>query len=272
LDLTGHYLDEPDRNVWALLIGSFDSLSRILDEADRPPFAAMVRDRLGRAAGRLGWGPAAGEDDLRRQLRGDLMAALGTLGQDSGTQEEAADLYSRMQAGAEVDANVMPAVLGILAHTGEAARYEEFYGRFRRAPDPQEERRYLHALIGFRPADLVNKNLERTLNGDFRAQDAPLLLRSMLTSVHARQAAWEFLKANWPEMRRKYAEIGIRHMWEGVVGLVRPDWEEDVRRYVREAKVELGGRTVEQFLERLHIAVVMRQREGEALSRHLRQF
>jgi puromycin-sensitive aminopeptidase len=272
LDLTGHFLDEPDRNVWTLLIGSFELLSRILDEGDRARFAAMVRARLGPAARRLGWTAAAGEDDLSRQLRGDLMAALGTLGQDSGIQEEAADVYARMQAGAEVDANVIPAVLGILAYTGEAARYEDFYGRFRGTANPQEERRYLLALVGFRPPELVGKNLERTLNGDFRAQDAPLLLRAMLTSVHAREAAWEFLKTGWPEMRGKYAESGIRHMWEGIVGLTRPEWEEDVRRYVAQAKVDLGGRSIPQYLERLHMAVVMRQREGEALSKYLSRF
>ena len=272
LDLTSHFLNEPDRNVWALLIGSLESLSRIVDEGDRARFAAMVRSRLEPAAQRLGWQAAAGEDDLTRQLRGDLMAARGTLGRDSGVQEEAADLYARMQSGAEVDANVIPAVLGILAHAGEAARYEEFYGRFRSAANPQEERRYLLSLVGFRPPELVRKNLERTLNGDFRAQDAPLLVRSMLTSVHAREAAWEFLKTGWPEMRRKYAEIGIRNMWEGIVGLARPEWEDDVRRYVAQAKVDLGGRTIEQYLERLHMAVVMRQRQGEALSKYLRRF
>jgi puromycin-sensitive aminopeptidase len=58
-------------------------------------------------------------------------------------------------------------------------------------------------------------------------------------------------------------------MWSGVTGLARPEWEEDVRSYIAKVKLDLGGRTVEQYLERLHIAVVMRQRDGNALRKYL---
>jgi puromycin-sensitive aminopeptidase len=271
LDLTRHFKGETDPNVWTLVILAFETLARLIDAADRPGFAVLVRGRLAPVVARLGWEPAAGEDDLTRQLRGDVLTAMGTLGDDSGIQEEAADMFARVQSGARVDPNVMPALLAIMAYTGEATRYDEFTRGFRAARDPQEERRYLQSFAAFRPPELVRRTLESTLNGEFRGQDSPLLIARMLLHVHSREAAWEFLKAGWPEMQRKYAEIGIRNMWSGVTGLARPEWEEDVRRYMAKVKLHLGGRTVEQYLERLHIAVVMREREGVALSRYLKE-
>src|SRR3990172_1070994 len=82
------------------------------------------------------------------------------------------------------DPNVLPALIAILAHAGDAARYEEFLGRFRAAATPQEEQRYLYALAGFRQAALLEQTLARTVNGEVRTQDAPFVTRARLLSVH----------------------------------------------------------------------------------------
>ena len=66
-----------------VLVSGLNYVYRALDDEAREPFEALVRDRVGPAAGRLGWEPRAGEDELTRQLRGDLLRALGVLGDDS---------------------------------------------------------------------------------------------------------------------------------------------------------------------------------------------
>src|SRR5439155_10660569 len=82
LELTAAYREETNRNVWDILIGSLAYLDNIVPEDLRPAFERLVRDRLGPAAARLGWAPAAGEPDLTRQLRGMLVGTLGTMGED----------------------------------------------------------------------------------------------------------------------------------------------------------------------------------------------
>jgi len=269
LELTARFRDERDKNVWAVLIGSFSTLNRLITPADRPGLEALVRDRATPALAALGWTPRHGEDELARQLRGDLVRALGTLGNDRDVQARAAELYAAHTRGAAVDPNVLPALIAVLAHAGDAGRYDAFLDRFRKAATPQEEQRYLYALTAFPQPPLVEQTLGRTVNGEIRTQDAPFVARTMLMQVHAREIAWAFVKKQWDTMDRLYPKHGLRRMAEGVIGLATPELEADVHRFFQERKIELGGKTLEQYLEQLRVAVALRQREGAALSRAL---
>ncbi len=273
LDLTARFRSERDRNVWSVLIASFHALNRIVEPADRPRLAAFVRDRLTPAFTELGWTVRADEDELTRQLRGDLARALGTLGDDVAVQAAAAALYAaHVESGRYVDPNVLPALIAILAHAGDAARYDEFLRRFRAATTPQEEQRYLYALAGFRRPELVAQTLTRTVNGELRTQDAPFVARALLTSVHARELAWAFVKNNWDAMDRQYPKQGLRRMTEGVIALATAELERDVHAFFRARKIDFGGKTLAQYLEQLRIAVTLRTREGAALSKYLARF
>ena len=263
LDLTARFRAERDRNVWSILIASFGTLNRIIEGKSRPSLAALVRNRVAPAFAELGWTARPGEDELTRQLRGDLVRALAVLGDDRGVQGRAAELYAR--AAGDVDPNVLPALIGVLAHAGDAARYDDFLKRFKSASTPQEEQRYLYALTAFRQRELLTQTLERTINGEIRTQDAPFVARSLLMSVYGRELAWDFVKSNWDTMDRQYPKAGLRRMAEGVIGLASPEQERDVHAFFRGRNVDFGGKVLEQYLEQLRIAVALREREGQAL-------
>lgn len=278
LDLTARFQAERDRNVWAILVESFHILNRIVDQAGRPGLEALVRDRLGPAVAELGWTPRPGESELTKQLRGDLIRAIGTIGNDKGVQALAAEFFgavtSDLKAGraTALDPNVLPALVATLAHIGGAARYEEFLIRFRTAPTPQEERRYLYALAAFQPQALLERTLASTLNGEIRTQDAPFMIRLVLTSVYGRELAWNFVKANWDRMDQQFPKQGLRRMFDGVSGLATPELERDVHRFVAERKIDFGGKVLDQYLEQLRIAVTFCDRGGATLSRYLAEF
>ena len=63
---------------------------------------------------------------------------------------------------------------------------------------------------------------------------------------------------------------GVRRLCEGVVGLATAEWEREVNAFFQQKNVTLGGRTLDQFLEQLRVAVVLRAREGAALREYLR--
>ena len=273
LDLAARFRDERDRNVWSVLIGSFNTLNRILEPSERRRFEAFVRDRATAAFDALGWTPRTGEDELTRQLRGDLVRALGVLGNDAAVQARAVEVYRAYLADSgAVDPNVLPAVIAVLAHTGDAGRYDDFLRRFRSASTPQEEQRYLYALAGFRDRQLIRQTLERAVNGELRTQDAPFVVRSMLVSVDARELAWDFVKQHWDTMDRLYPKHGMRRLAEGVTGLATPALEADVTRFFAEKKPQFGGKVLAQYLEQLHVAVLLRQRETAALQGYLSKF
>ena len=273
LGLTAQLRDEGDRNVWTAILGALAILNRVIEPADRPRLEALVRDRVGPAASRLGWSARPGESDLFRQLRGDLLRALGILGNDPATQAAAAEQAGRLHdAAGAVDPNVAAAVVPILAHRGGLAEYDEFLARFTRARTPQEEQRYLYALAIFREADLIRRTLEMTLTDTVRTQDAPYLVRAMLLGVHSREQAWAFVKANWEAMEQRFPQGGFRRMCEGITGLVTPALEADVRAHFAARQVSLGGKTLDQYLEQLRVAVVFKEREAAALRDCLSRF
>jgi puromycin-sensitive aminopeptidase len=273
LTLVTRFGAERDRNVWTILLASLGSLNRIIGPAERPGLERYVRALLAPAVADLGWAPRPGEDELTRQLRGDLLRALGTLGNDAAVQAQAAERYAQyLRDSAAVDPNVLPALIAILAYVGDVARYEDFHQRFRTATTPQEEQRYLYALAGFRVPALLERTLERAVNGEIRTQDAPFVVRTMLMSVYARELTWRFVKTHWEQMDRLYPKHGLRRMCEGVIGLTTPELEQDVHAFFRERNVQFGGKTLEQYLEQLRVAVALGEREGHTLATYLQHF
>jgi puromycin-sensitive aminopeptidase len=58
-------------------------------------------------------------------------------------------------------------------------------------------------------------------------------------------------------------------MYEGVTALVSAEWERDVRSFFAERGIVLGGKTLEQYLEQLRVAVRFQERETPALAPYL---
>jgi len=270
LDLTARFTTEQDKNVWAVILDSFSFLNRIVTMEDRPALEGFVRSRLSPAVTSLGWVPQSGESEGTKQLRGDLIGAQGKLGNDSATQKHAAELYGdyRLNATA-VDPNVVPALVAILAHTGDATRYDEFQDRYRTAVTPQEERRYLFSLAAFQPKALVERTLARTISGEIRTQDAPFLVSAVLGNVYGRELAWDFVKTNWEKMDRLFPKQGMRRLCSGISNLATPELERDVRKFFESRKIDLGGKTLDQYLEQLRVVVTVRERDSHALRTYL---
>ncbi len=273
LDLTARFTSERDKNVWAVLLDSFSFLNRIITVENRPSLEAFVRDRIGPAVADLGWVPRSGESELTKQLRGELIGAQGKLGNDPAIQRRAAELYRAYRNNATaVDPNVVPSLVAILAHMGDATRYDEFKEQFHTAATPQEERRYLFSLAAFQPKALLERTLARTISGEIRTQDAPFLVSAILGNVYGRELAWAFVKTNWEKMDQMFPKQGLRRMCGGIVSLATPELERDVRDFFTTREIDLGGKTLDQYLEQLRIAVTVRERDSRALSTYLDRY
>ena len=270
LKLTRYFAQERDKNVWAVLLDSLSFLNRIITADDRPVLEAFVKSLVTPAVDELGWAPQSGDHDQLRQLRGELLGALGKLGNDQQIQEQALAQYERYRLDpAATDPNIVPALVTILAHTGDKARYDEFSERCKKAATPQEERRYLFSLAAFQSPALLARTLARTISGEIRTQDAPFVVSAGLGNVYGRDTAWEFVKKNWDEMDRLFPKQGLRRMCGGIASLATPELEQDVRAFFTSRHIDLGGKTLDQYLEQLRIAVAVREREGAGLQDHL---
>jgi puromycin-sensitive aminopeptidase len=267
------FTNETDRNVWVALLGGLEVLNRYLAPADRPKLQALVRDLIGPSVERLGWERAAGESDLTAQLRGTLIATLGTTGEDKAIQAKARELHAAyVKDRSAVDRDVVPAVIAITAHTGTAEDYELFWSRYKAAATPQEETRYLFNLAGFPDRALMQRTLDRTLaqdaNGapEIRTQNAPFLIGSAMGNLEAGDLAWQFTKAHWDEMVARFPDNTHVRMLAGITALSTPELAAEVEEWVKVPRVKQGQKTLDQHLERLRINLAFRQREGAKLA------
>ncbi len=259
------FKDETDLNVWHALTAPFEYLDMIAGDAVRPALAVAVRELVAPAVERLGWEPRPDEDELTGQLRASLIAALGTLGEDAGVRQRAADYYARyLREPGAVARDLAPALVDILAASGDEQRWREFREAFHRAATPQEEQRYLFALADFRQPALLRRTLELCLSDEVRTQNAPYLLRALLYNTVCRYQAWDFLREHWDEIVRRFPDSALPRMCDGVVALL--DREQEVREFLSPRKEKLGAKLIEQQLERLSVAVEFRRREGSRLA------
>ncbi|MGA2411498.1 MAG: M1 family aminopeptidase, partial [Candidatus Binataceae bacterium] len=263
------FRDEDDINVWRALIGAFSYLDMLATDDQLPAVAAAARKVFAPAFARLGWEPAPGEDELRGQLRATLASALGTIGEDPEVQRRATELYYLWQhEKAVANRDLLPAFVNILAHSGDTARYAEFKQHFKSARTPQEEQRYLFSLANFQHPALLGQTMQMTLNGEVRTQNAPFLMHSLLYNRVSRYDAWAFINANWETMVNRFPDSALPRMCEAIVALVEK--QSEVEAFFAQHKIRLGGKLIDQHLERLEVAVQFRKREGAKLAESLK--
>ncbi len=269
LAATESFRTEGDRHVWTMLGSAFREIHGVVDRGSLAGLARLIRDRAGPAFTALGWNPSDGEGELRRQLRGDLIRLLGTIGEDEEVRVMAAEVAAC--AADDVDPEVAAAVVPVQAATGDETLYETFVQRQDEASTPQEERRYLLARCALPDPGLVVRTLDEALAGRIRTQDGPLVTVAALRNRHARASAWRFVRERWDEMDRTFPAQALRRICLGLDGLADPELEADVRRFFAERRIDLGGRAVDQALERLRVLVAFGEREGTALADFLRR-
>jgi puromycin-sensitive aminopeptidase len=258
---------ETDRNVWVALLSGLEFLHRMLPAADRPKLQQLVRELVSPSVQRLGWERQDGETDLTAQLRGTLIAALGTTGEDKPTQERARELHAAyVNDRSAVDRDVVPAVISIAAHTGDAATYDLFWSRYKAAATPQEETRYLFALANFRDRTLLQRTLDATLTPEIRTQNAPFLIGSLMTNLDGGDLAWAYVKAHWDEMVARYPDNTHVRMLAGITALSTPELAAEIEEFFSVPRVRQGQKTLDQHLERLRINLAFRQRESATLA------
>jgi puromycin-sensitive aminopeptidase len=257
---------DDDRNVWDVVLGALAYLHRAADPALRPAVRRRIRALLRPKADQLGWDPAPNEPGLTRALRGQLIQALGTIGDDEEVRAIAADRFARyLEDRDSLDPNLATPVVEILAYTGGPELYERFLDRYRSAATPQEELRYLMALGGFRDRSLAPRTLEMTLNGQVRTQNSAFVISRVLANLETSDLAWEFIKARWTDILEKLPANTVSRTVSSLPLVMDRQIADDARRFFETAPLKEGRKQIEQTLERQQIAVAFKERAADAL-------
>jgi puromycin-sensitive aminopeptidase len=257
VDLLDSFADEPDLVVWRTILARARDATRLVDaaalDALRTRIATIVRPTFER----LGWDPAIGEDGRERQLRGLVLDALATIGRDDAIAAEAKVRHEREGT----DPDVVAACIAIIADRGGEAEFDDFVHRFESSTTPQEQLRYLYALMQFPTEELVLRAAALASSDAVRSQNGPFLLqRGLKHRVHG-PAVWEFVHRNWRTIDQRFPRTLMARMLEGITWLVDDVTARDVPAFLAEHPVKEGAKVIAQHLERQRIHRALWERE-----------
>lgn len=271
LELIKMFSQEDDINVWSIISSSVHALYLLLLDKERGAFQKFIKALFGPQSKKLGWEPAVGESVQTKQLRGLLLGVLGTIGGDADIAEKAVTYFNKWKTNkTSIDANILSALVNILAYHGGKDRYEEFRKISHEAKTPQELIRFLYALAAFKDLSLLKQTLASCLSEQVKTQDAPHLLAAVAQNEIGTEAAWQFLKENWQRMLAAYPENGVTRMCGAILpALDKPGFEAEAQEFFAKHKVPAGDMAVAQGLELLHVNVLMRTRETKPLSAYV---
>jgi puromycin-sensitive aminopeptidase len=260
VDLVAGFSDEDDLTVWQAILAGLTWCDRFLEGDARDRFRDFVRDLVRPPLDRLGWERREGESELDPELRGELIRALGVLGDDPETQAQAREAESQARAGEDVDPSVAAAAVDVVATVGTADEYEVFLGRAKDAPTPQEQLRYRTALARFRDRSLMERTLATTLTVEVRPQDAPFLIARSVMNRDLGPQAWGFVRDRWEELTDRVAASNVIALAVGARSLTLPEQVEEVHAFFREHDIPQGHLMLLQTLERQRVYAALRAR------------
>jgi puromycin-sensitive aminopeptidase len=261
------FSDERDLAVWQALANALRACGRLLDGEARVRFQAVVRATAAPALARVGWEPAAGEDDLTAKLRGLLVGMVAVLGDDADAQQRARALFERARADAtSVDPELAAAATSVAAATGDEADFERFVDGFRHAPTPQEQLRYAYSLAEFPTAELVLRACEFAMSGEMKTQNAPFVLARCIANRDQGAVAWRFVREHWQQANEQFPNNTIVRMIDPVKLLNTDQDLADVQGFFSEHAIPQAAKTLDQVLERQKVNVALRNRESARLA------
>ncbi|MBX7159230.1 MAG: M1 family metallopeptidase [Acidimicrobiia bacterium] len=270
VDLAAGFAAETDVDVWRVLTGHLEALSRVVDGVALDRLRSLVAALLSPVLDRLGWEAATGEGPRDRALRGLAVRTVADFGRDDVAVARCRDLHTAHLSGVDVDPDVLAAATGVVAATGAADDFDVFVERSTSAASPQEQMRYVAALGRFPDAGLVGRACALCLDGTVRSQNAMILIATALANRDHGPLAWSFVADNWEALNELLPASAVPRMLSGIRTLSEPTVAAGVMAFFDSHEVVSGALQVAQHVERLRVNVALRERESERLAAALR--
>ena len=271
LELTSAYRGEEDATGWRMIADSLHDLETLVSsEPYLARFDAYVRDLFRPAGERSGWEPKEGEGHLDALKRTTVLYALGHH-EDRGSLEEAARRFARyLKDPSTLHPDLRGLVYALVAQEADESTYETLWELERKAALQEEQVRLLVALSQPRDKSLLQETLRRSLTDAVRSQDAVIVITNV-AGIRPRvglDMAWSFVKDNWDELYRRYAESGflIRRLVHIAEEFTTADAAKDVERFFRTREAPEVRRAVQQAIEKIRVNAAWRKRNAKELA------
>jgi puromycin-sensitive aminopeptidase len=219
----------------------------------------------------VGWEPAPGEDERRRQQRAALFEVVGRVGRASvllaGARERCRAYLDDRDS---LDPDLADAVTSMAAIGGDAALHERLVEALAGSRTPQDQRRFLLALADFEAPELVDRTLSLVTDDVVASQDVPFLMARLLENRAARERTWSTMKRRWRRLSRRMGTLSVSRVAAATPSLAGCVPRREVAAFFREHPLPSGRRPLDQALERFDWYSEYRRRAGPELADYLR--
>ena len=239
----------------------------------RPDYQRWIRQRFGPVLDALGLPGTLKDDDERHSRRAELLTLVGETGNDVDVQRRARELAVQYISNPlSLPGTVAPAVLRVAAIAGDATLYDRYLGQIRQlSAQPEEYYRFFSALSWFQDPALVQRTLAFAISPEVRTQDTAQLIGGLMGRPPSRDAAWSFVKAQWPTLVQKLGTFqGIPGIIGALGGFCSQKHAADVRQFFAKNPVPSSERSLQQALERIDSCAALVSRQAPALTTWLR--
>lgn len=260
LSMMGSFARELDYTVLSNMIEIRDKVSRTV--ADASP---ELVDELNQffislfqyAAGKLGWEPRQGEGHSDAMLRGEILTALASLG-DESTLNEASRRFNAFLN--DRNSTLLPpdvrkaSYVAVMKQVTSSNRsgLDALLRVYRETDLSVEKGRILASLTSSPDPDMVLEALKFLLSSEVRSQDA---IFGLPVCKEGRETAWKWLKDNWDYI---YKVWGSGHLVTRFVSAVVSPFSsiekaKEVEEFFSSRMSPSIARTLKQSLERVNV-------------------
>ncbi len=260
LAIAAAYADETEYAVWSSLLGNLGQLRGLLLDAPelRAAVRAFSRELVQRAVENIGWDPSSQERHTQIFLRSLVIGTAGMCGHEGIIEEAELRFSSALRDPESVRADIRSTIYGIAARHGRnTGHLDDLLWLYRRGSLQQEKDRVL-GVIGYRPdRESLERVLQFALSPEVRSQDTVSVVGSVAgNDTVPATFAWEFVKANWQELERRYRGNAMmlgRFLTSTVNHLATEGAAADVEAFFREHPAEGLDRTIAQAVEKIRL-------------------
>ena len=272
LDLTAAYRGEDDATGWRLIAESLHDVETLIsDTRYLEKFDAYGRELFRRAGEQSGWDPKPREGHLDALKRSTVLSRLGHHSYRPVLAEAGRRFARYLKEPSTLHPDLRGVVYNLVGQQADQATYETLWELQRKAALQEEQVRLLMALSHPRDERLLQETLRRSLTDAVRSQDAVLIITTVAASRPSvgRDLAWSFVKDNWDELYRRYAESGflIRRLVQIAQEFTTPEAVKDVERFFRGREAPEVRRTVQQSIEKIRVNAAWLKNNGKDLAR-----
>ncbi|MCB1257199.1 MAG: M1 family metallopeptidase [Microthrixaceae bacterium] len=205
-------------------------------------------------------GPDNSADALTQaqEIRGIIAPLRGTIGADEHVREHVRMIFDMGPVDATqppyVDASLRAAAIEVIGYTASVAEHEELRNRWRGATTPQDELRYLTALVDTDNPELLSLTLNLTLT-EVRTQNAPYLLGRAIAHRSLGETVWAFVMNNWETITDRFPSNSLPRMLSGIRSVTSGSLAQQIESDLAGIELPSGQQQLEQHLERMWVSV-----------------